>query len=103
MDNSHIQLLAQKIKEKFTPQKIILFGSYANGLPDSSSDIDLLVIMETNEKGYKVAAQIRLYLDEILGTIFPMDILVRNPKEIEKRISEGDFFLQTVLAKGIVL
>lgn len=32
-DNLQIRLLAQEIREKFNPQKIILFGSYAYGKP----------------------------------------------------------------------
>ncbi|NQE46179.1 hypothetical protein C5S31_09190 [ANME-1 cluster archaeon GoMg2] len=38
-----IRLVADKLKESFFPEKIILFGSYAGGLPDEDSDIDILV------------------------------------------------------------
>lgn len=100
---SQIKLVAQKIKEKFNPQKIILFGSYASGNPHSASDIDLLVIMETNDSYPRTASKIRLYLDETVGLIGPMDILVRSPQEVEKRLDHGDFFLRTVLEKGVYL
>lgn len=103
IDKSQIKLFAEKIKGKFNPHKIILFGSYAYGNIDNSSDIDLLVIMETKESYPKVAAKIRLYLDEIFGVICPMDILVRSPQEVEKRINQGDFFLTTILNKGLPL
>jgi len=38
----------RRIVETLHPEKIILFGSYARGNPTSDSDVDLLVIMETD-------------------------------------------------------
>lgn len=42
-----IRSLALSIAEKFQPQRIILFGSYAYGQPRPESDVDLLVTMDT--------------------------------------------------------
>lgn len=100
---SNIRLLAEKIKQKFNPKKIILFGSYAIGNPKKESDIDLLVIMETVLKPYQQAALIRLALDDAFGVTHPMDIVVRTPLELEKRINEGDFFFKTILKTGVLL
>ena len=44
---SAIRRLARQIAERFHPDKIILFGSYAYGQPHEESDVDLLVIMPT--------------------------------------------------------
>ena len=43
-----IRAVAKQIAEKFQPEKIILFGSYAYGKPRPESDVDLLVVMETS-------------------------------------------------------
>ena len=102
-DGPQIQLLVQKIKEKFVPQRIILFGSYANGVPAKGSDIDLLIVMNTNLKPYKQASLIRLFLDETFGVTYPIDIIVRTPESIERRIKEGDFFIKSVLEEGASL
>src|SRR5713226_3123762 len=40
-----IRKLAQEIAEKFRPEKIILFGSYAYGKPHRDSDVVILVVM----------------------------------------------------------
>lgn len=40
-----IDEVVRQIAEKFRPQKIILFGSYARGKPRPESDVDLLVVM----------------------------------------------------------
>jgi predicted nucleotidyltransferase len=44
---SAIRRFARQIAERFQPQKIILFGSYAYGTPHEESDVDLLVVMPT--------------------------------------------------------
>ena len=90
----------QKIVEELKPEKIVLFGSYAYGSPNSHSDVDLLVILKTNaslkERSWKVS---RL----LLPRPFPVDILVKTPKEVEKAVNSGDFFLKEILTRGKVL
>jgi predicted nucleotidyltransferase len=39
-----LKILVAKLKEKYTPEQIILFGSYAKGTADAASDVDLLVV-----------------------------------------------------------
>lgn len=102
-DNLQIRLLAGKIKEKFNPQRIILFGSFAYGVPKKESDIDFLVIMKTNLKPYKQASSIRLFLDETFEINCPIDIIVRTPETIKKRLFEGDFFIKKILQEGVQL
>jgi len=103
MDTHQINDIARFIKRKFSPQKVILFGSHAYGNPTSESDVDLLVIMDTPLKFYEQAAIIRLALDEAFNISFSMDIIVRNQKELEKRIELNDFFIRDIVEKGISL
>ncbi|MGZ9221131.1 MAG: nucleotidyltransferase domain-containing protein [Anaerolineales bacterium] len=90
----------QKIVDDLNPEKIILFGSYAYGKPTPNSDVDLLIVLETNaplkERSWKVS---RL----LLPRPFPVDILVKTPREIEKALKSGDFFLREILTRGKVL
>lgn len=51
----------KRIIEQFHPEKIILFGSYAYGQPTTDSDIDLLVVMDTDMKPYERSVPIRKY------------------------------------------
>jgi predicted nucleotidyltransferase len=53
-----IREIVQQIVERFRPQKVILFGSYAQGKPTPDSDVDLLVVMETNEQALHAVARI---------------------------------------------
>jgi uncharacterized protein len=93
-----IQRLAREIAEKFQPDKIILFGSYAYGKPHRDSDVDLLVIMPAWNEISK-ASRIACAIDRS----FPLDILVRTPKNLRWRLEEGDWFLQEAVGKGKVL
>ena len=97
--NSVIREIARLIAEKFQPQKIILFGSYARGNPRPESDVDLLIVMDTPLKESKQALQIRRHL----GVMFGMDLIVRTPQRLAERIEMGDWFLKDVLKEGKVL
>lgn len=98
----HIQEIKDKvdvIAKKYRPEKIMLFGSYAKGRPSSGSDVDLLVIMQTNQPTLELASEI----SQTLKHTFPMDILVRTPQDIARRLEQGDFFIRDILENGIVL
>jgi predicted nucleotidyltransferase len=91
----------ERIVSELKPEKIILFGSYAYGDPTPDSDVDLLVIVKTKAKEIDryVAVSNLLYPRQ-----FPVDILVKTPKEIrEASHKKGNFFLREILTKGKVI
>jgi predicted nucleotidyltransferase len=92
--------ITRRIVEKFQPYKIILFGSYAYGTPDLDSDVDLLVVMDSDES---IAQRIRQVTEVAKVRFLPMDIIVRTPSEMVERLAMGDFFLAEILEKGEVL
>jgi predicted nucleotidyltransferase len=75
-----IREIVRQVVERFRPQKVILFGSYAQGKPTPDSDVDLLVIMDTEEKPVHAAARISTNIDHP----FPLDVLVMSPEEFEE-------------------
>ena len=52
-----IRELGTRIAEDFRPDRIILFGSYAYGLPSEDSDVDLLVILDLEGKSFGKALE----------------------------------------------
>ena len=84
-----IKNIASRIAVKARPAKIILFGSYAYGKSGPDSDIDILVVMDkphSKTKRYDL-------VDKAIGDhVFPVDIIIRNQKEIEQRIKVKDGF-----------
>src|SRR6516165_3664152 len=89
-----IRRFARQVAERFHPDKIILFGSYAYGTPHADSDVDILIIMPARNE-LDQAVRIRLAVDYN----FPMDLLVRTPKNLAWRLAEGDSFLREILTR----
>jgi predicted nucleotidyltransferase len=96
---SHIKKVCEQIGREFRPRKIVLFGSYAYGKPTPDSDVDLLVIMP--HKGRATNQAIKIF--SRLEHRFPIDLIVRSPKEIRWRLKWNDFFLREVIEKGLVM
>lgn len=97
--NAQIQHVIKQITNHFRPEKSILFGSYAYGMPGRDSDVDLLVIMKHTGPAKKQAVKILQAIDYH----FPLDLIVRSPQQISRRIKAGDFFLNEIMEKGKVL
>ena len=89
---------SRQIAEQFHPEKIILFGSYAYGKPHADSDVDLLVIMPARNM-IDQAVRIRRATEHR----FPLDLIVRTPKYVRRRIEDGDWFVREIVIRGKVL
>jgi predicted nucleotidyltransferase len=94
-----IRDVAQRIGREFHPEKVILFGSYASGVPKPDSDVDLLVIMPF--RGNPVYKSVEIALR--VHAPFAMDLLVRTPREVQKRLDWNDCFMRQIVDKGKVL
>jgi uncharacterized protein len=93
-----IRRFARQVAERFQPDKIILFGSYAYGTPHADSDVDILVIMPARNQ-LDQAVKIELACDPP----FPLDIIVRTPHNVQWRLAEGESFLREITTQGKVL
>jgi predicted nucleotidyltransferase len=93
-----IRRFAREVAERFGPEKIILFGSYAHGQPHADSDVDILVVMPARNE---IDQAVRI--DRQIDAPFPLDLIVRKPKNLARRLREGDSFLREVVARGKVL
>jgi len=94
-----IRNLSRQIAGQFHPQRIILFGSFAEGRPTPDSDVDLLVVLPHKGKAVEKSVEIRL----AVRPPFALDLLVRTPQEVHKRIAMGDNFIRDILEHGKVL
>jgi predicted nucleotidyltransferase len=94
-----IRDVARRIGEEFSPQRVILFGSYAHGKPTRDSDVGKLVI--TPFKGSSVEKSVEIQLK--VRPLFPVDLLVRTPEKIQERLEMGDCFMREILTKRKVL
>ena len=74
-----IEGVVDAIAGSFSPDRIVLFGSYASGRPTPDSDLDLLIVMRTSLPRHRRAAAIRLLFRP---TPCSMEILVYTPEEV---------------------
>jgi len=96
---AEIQDFVNHVVEEFAPQRVILFGSYAHGDATPDSDVDLLVVMRTKKRTIQQALEIR----QCIPCPFPLDLLVRTPRDVRERLALRDCFLETVINKGRTL
>jgi len=96
------QQIVEKIVKGYAPQKIYLFGSYAWGEPDGDSDLDLLVIKETQARRIDREVEVVQLFDGPSRRL-PVDVFVLTPEELERRHRRGDPFVEMILTEGHLL
>lgn len=96
---TEINKLCEEIAREFRPQKIILFGSHAYGKPEWDSDVDLLVIMPFKGTPHRQAVAIRSRIEAGVA----LDLLVRTPQQISRRLAMGDSFIREIMERGKVV
>lgn len=95
-----LRALTDKIVKAVKPEEIILFGSYAYGQPSPDSDVDLLIIWNTRKSA---PARYRAISDLLRPRPFPLDLIVRTPREIALARKRIDPFLNEALRQGKTL
>lgn len=96
---SSIEAFGRQIGRQFGAERVVLFGSYAQGTVTEDSDVDLLVIVPFEGKSVDKSVEIRMKL----RPKFPVDMLVRTPEKVRQRIEMGDGFMREILEEGKVL
>jgi predicted nucleotidyltransferase len=96
---AEIERYAERIAREFRPRRIVLFGSYAQGIAREDSDVDLLVVMPHRGKSWDQAAEIR----SRVRPTFPLDLLVRSPEKLQERLEIGDPLFVEIATTGRVL
>jgi len=99
-----LKKIVEVIREEYTPDKIILFGSYAYGTPTEESDIDLLIIKDIDKPFHKRWAEICHIISQIrkdTGVAFSPFVVTQQ--ELQEQLQIGDQFFEEIINKGKVL
>jgi len=100
--HQEIERIAEWLKKKYKPEKIVLYGSFVWGEPTASSDVDFLVIKHTDRPFLERMREV-YRLVNLLHSEVAFEPLVYTPQEIQNRLGLGDSFIKKILEKGEVL
>ena len=88
-----------RIARRHHADKVYVFGSCARKEETPDSDIDLLVLLDTEAAPLHVAAEIAAAIDHP----FPLDILVATPSSFDAALERNAIFMTEVKTNGVVL
>ncbi|MEK6589719.1 MAG: nucleotidyltransferase domain-containing protein [Nitrospinota bacterium] len=95
-----IESIKERLIASYDPDTIILYGSHARNEGSDKSDIDILILKDTEER----PIDRRIRVEKILADrVKPLDILVYTPQEIKYLFPIGSPFIEEVIETGRVI
>ncbi len=98
--DQYLRQITATLVERISPEKIVLFGSHAAGTATPESDIDLLVILESDLRRDK---RQELISRTLRPRPYPIDILAYTPSEVQACLKDSQSFLTHILKTGKIL
>jgi len=102
IDGVRLKAIANRLRERYGAQRVILFGSAARNELTEHSDIDLLIIAVTTERFYERMASVLATVRD-LSRGMPLSPLVLTPEELADRLDRGDQFVREIVHSGVAL
>ena len=106
LSSKSVQSIAQ-IRQTFAPilqeggaKKAVVFGSYARGEADQYSDLDLIIVAETDKTFFKRHEEFSGVYDVWRKGL---DMLIYTPGELAEMLAEGRAFIELALEEGVVI
>ena len=94
--------IAERLKRQYGAERVILYGSVTKGQATIHSDIDLLVVAPSPEKGYQRMATVRAIVRD-LSRGLPLSPIVLTPEGLRQRLADEDPFVREILESGVEL
>jgi predicted nucleotidyltransferase len=95
-----IEMMVERLVDRFDPDQIILFGSQARGTAGPGSDVDLLVIMPVSGSKRAKQLEMRVALHDITVA---KDIILATPDEVTRYRNIVGTLIRPALREGKVL
>jgi len=92
--------IRRRLIKEYDPDKIILFGSRVEGKDNEGSDIDLVIVKETEKRPLDRRIEVETLLAD---RAVPIDIVVYTPDEIRNLYSMGSPFVEEIVENGRLL
>lgn len=97
-----LEAAVDRLRDEPAVRRVVLFGSHARGDPDEGSDVDLLVVLDSDSPALERWRRVRRLIAGERQRV-PFDLIVFTPEELEDRLDIGDRFVEKVLEQGTVL
>jgi predicted nucleotidyltransferase len=92
--------IVNRIALNYNPDKIILFGSYAHGNYSENSDLDFILVKDTNAPKHKRGLEVRRLFYRLT---IPMDFKIYTSSEFDKELSNQYSFLSSAIKGSKIL
>ncbi len=99
LDPDMLDEIVRRVVEVAAPDRIVLFGSAARGEMGPHSDVDLLVVTETDDV-HRLTADIYANL---FGVGAPVDVIVASPEQVERYRDTHALVIKPALREGRVV
>ncbi len=100
IETRQINDIVNRIALNYNPEKIILFGSYAHGNYSDNSDLDFILVKETNAPKHKRGLEVRRLF---YGLTIPMDFKIYTSSEFNNELSNQYSFLSSAIKGSKIL
>ncbi len=97
VEQHQIEMVAARLAEAAGAEQVILFGSHARGEAHDASDVDLMIVAESDLPRFK---RTRALYGLLRPYPFPMDLVVYTPEEVEQGRRSPLSFVSKVLREG---
>ena len=97
-----LQEISRRLKKEYRAERVLLFGSHAKGTATENSDVDILVIVPTDERFFERRATVL----RVVRDLYPglaLSPIVLCPDEVADRLRKGDSFIQEIVELGVEL
>lgn len=96
---AELNRITEILRTQYFPEEVILFGSFAQERIDESSDIDLVIIKQTNKRFIDRIGEVI----ELCHPKMAVDFIVYTPEEFCNLKKEENFIKEEVIGKGKVI
>lgn len=101
LEDTVLEVMVQRLVEAFDPARVVLFGSHAWGEPKDDSDVDLLVIVDEDDRAASRRSQ---QAHRCLGGLgVPKDVLVHTRAEVDRAMQVRTSLIRQIIEQGRVL
>ncbi len=95
----NLDRILDALKTHYHPDKVIVFGSMASGNVTEASDLDLLIVKETDKRFFDRVKEVVSLCDYDVG----VDFLVYTPRELTEEMKDNPFVRDEIISKGKVI